>query len=133
MTSRERELNSLQYREPHPVQQVCELPPEAVEGNLFISAYPPFSSWKPQHVSDVERYLQTAPVAAAQVELGIYIHVPFCLERCQFCYYRSYADQSQETVDQYVDAVGIFRAGIDRTGGRGRQRGDAGLRPAVLG
>ncbi len=78
---------------------------EPVVGNLFVSVYPPFSSWKPQSVVEVERFLQTVPSRPDNVPLGLYIHLPFCLERCRFCYYRSFAGQSSETIDKYLDAL----------------------------
>ena len=86
------------------LQPVCA-PPEPAEGNLFVSAYPPFSCWTPQCVSDIDRVLQTATADRHDVPLGMYVHVPFCLQRCQFCYYRSFAEPTPETVDSYVDAL----------------------------
>ncbi len=86
------------------LQSVCE-PPEPVEGNLFVSAYPPFSCWKPDCLSDVDRVLQTAPDEHRDAPLGLYVHIPFCLERCQFCYYRSVANPTSETIDSYLDAL----------------------------
>ena len=37
-------------------QPVCD-PVEPTEGNLFVSAYPPFSCWKPEYVTDIDRML----------------------------------------------------------------------------
>jgi len=37
-------------------------------------------------------------------ELGLYVHIPFCVERCQYCYYLSYDDRPK-LMDQYVDSV----------------------------
>ena len=34
-------------------QPVCD-PVEPTEGNLFVSAYPPFSCWKPECVTDID-------------------------------------------------------------------------------
>jgi oxygen-independent coproporphyrinogen-3 oxidase len=35
----------------------------------------------------------------------LYVHLPFCLQRCQYCYYLSYADKSGEQIDRYLDAL----------------------------
>ena len=85
-------------------QSVCESP-EPTEGNLFVSAYPPFSCWKAECVADVDRALQTAPPDKHEVPLGLYVHIPFCLQRCEFCYYRSFADPASDTIDSYLEAL----------------------------
>jgi oxygen-independent coproporphyrinogen-3 oxidase len=36
--------------------------------------------------------------------LGLYVHIPFCVERCQYCYYLSHDDQSGE-IDSYLEAL----------------------------
>ena len=82
----------------------CELP-EPSDGNLFVSAYPPFSSWKPGRLSCLEKVLLTPPQNGHDVPLGLYVHIPFCLQRCEFCYYRSIANPTSETIDLYVEAV----------------------------
>jgi coproporphyrinogen III oxidase-like Fe-S oxidoreductase len=76
-----------------------------VEGNLFVSAYPPFSRWGSHCLSDLEHVLQTAPTDEQEVPLGLYVHIPFCLQRCQFCYYRSVANPTPETVDSYLAGI----------------------------
>ena len=35
-------------------QPDCD-PVEPTEGNLFVSAYPPFSCWKPEYLTDIDR------------------------------------------------------------------------------
>jgi oxygen-independent coproporphyrinogen-3 oxidase len=83
-------------------QPVCD-PVEPTEGNLFVSAYPPFSCWKSECVTDIDGMLGTA--SQNDVPLGLYVHIPFCLERCHFCYYRSFADPTPKTIDLYLDAL----------------------------
>lgn len=78
---------------------------EPVEGNYFVAAYPPFSCWQEQAASTAERVLNHPNGDAAETPLGLYIHIPFCLERCQYCYYVSYADKSGEQIDAYLDAL----------------------------
>jgi len=86
--------------QPHPIDL-----PEPAEGNLFISAYPPFSCWNDQDKATADRVLQSARTSPSDVPLGLYIHTPFCLERCDYCYYRSFADPKGETVDRYLDTL----------------------------
>jgi len=76
---------------------------EPFVGNYFVSVYPPFSTWTTDDLHHVERVLD-APSHNAN-RLGLYVHVPFCVERCQFCYYLSYADKSPSDFDAYLDAI----------------------------
>lgn len=36
---------------------------------------------------------------------GVYIHTPFCLQKCLYCDFASYAGADTETMEKYVDAV----------------------------
>ncbi|MEK7730346.1 MAG: hypothetical protein AAB363_00660, partial [Planctomycetota bacterium] len=78
--------------------------PEPWFGSYFVSTYPPFSQWSPNDVAHVERAL--AKKAETQdIPLGLYLHIPFCVKRCDFCYYLSYADKTQDQHRAYVDAL----------------------------
>ena len=37
--------------------------------------------------------------------LGIYVHVPFCRSKCQYCDFYSVTDKDTELMDSYLDAV----------------------------
>ncbi len=37
--------------------------------------------------------------------LGIYVHVPFCRSKCQYCDFYSIPDKDETTADAYLDAV----------------------------
>src|SRR6478752_3018871 len=72
-------------------------------GNYFIANYPPFSYWKPQHLSEAEKALNSAPVPGTP--LGLYLHIPFCRKRCKFCYFRVYTDKNADEVETYLSAL----------------------------
>ena len=39
------------------------------------------------------------------VPLGLYLHIPFCRKRCQFCYFRVYTDKNASEVEDYLDVL----------------------------
>jgi oxygen-independent coproporphyrinogen-3 oxidase len=75
---------------------------EPVVGNYFVAAYPPFSVWNPDDVSAFESALSEW---SSTTPLGVYVHVPFCQKKCDYCYYLSYIGQKPEVVDRYIDSV----------------------------
>jgi len=72
-------------------------------GNYFVSNYPPFSYWMDEGLDVVDALLERDP--DPQVPLGLYIHLPFCRKRCDFCYFKVYTDRGAEEVQRYVDAL----------------------------
>ncbi len=72
-------------------------------GNYFVANYPPFSFWKPEFVGHAFDALDHAP--AAGTPLGLYLHIPFCRQRCHFCYFKVYTDQNAAQVQLYVDSA----------------------------
>lgn len=75
---------------------------EPVAGNYFVAVYPPFSAWDPAQVPALHEALERPAPAAP---LGLYVHLPFCQKKCDYCYYLSYIAQPAEVVDRYLDAV----------------------------
>jgi oxygen-independent coproporphyrinogen-3 oxidase len=71
-------------------------------GNYFVSAYPPFSCWTPERVRDFRRALRRPGDDGRP--LGLYVHVPFCIERCSYCYYLSHDDRLGQAAD-YLQAL----------------------------
>ncbi len=83
----------------------CSAPEaEPPDGNYFVSAYPPFSAWTGDQVEAARRVLNTPP-SARDVPLGLYIHLPFCVKRCTYCYYLSFADRTRKDMEAYVDLL----------------------------
>ncbi len=72
-------------------------------GNYFVSNYPPFSFWKPEHRAEAEAALDRPPQPGTP--LGVYLHIPFCRKRCHFCYFRVYTDKDSAAVNAYLGAA----------------------------
>ncbi len=72
-------------------------------GSYFISNYPPYSQWTVDEVPKLHTVLGQEP--AADVPLGMYLHIPFCRKRCKFCYFRVYTQQNADTIKRYVDTL----------------------------
>ena len=84
-----------------PVPATAPVEKQTTVGNYFVSNYPPFSFWKPEHVAEVSAALERAP--AAGTPLGVYLHIPFCRKRCHFCYFRVYTDKDSSAIKAYLD------------------------------
>ncbi|MCY4402569.1 MAG: coproporphyrinogen-III oxidase family protein [Candidatus Poribacteria bacterium] len=72
-------------------------------GSVFVSNYPPYSTWNDDAVPDVHRSLSEKPHPDAT--LGLYMHIPFCRKRCKFCYFRVYTDKNSSEIDTYLNAL----------------------------
>ncbi len=72
-------------------------------GNYFVSNYPPFSVWQSGAGSSALDRL--AKPGNVDTPLGLYIHLPFCRKRCDFCYFRVYTDKNHREIEDYLRAV----------------------------
>jgi oxygen-independent coproporphyrinogen-3 oxidase len=75
---------------------------EPLVGNYFVAAYPPFSCWQPEQVPAL---LDALNGPAAKAALGLYVHVPFCQKKCDYCYYLSFIGRPAQVIDRYVNKV----------------------------
>ena len=57
--------------------------------------YPPFRQWKRSVVGDL----------LTEKPLNIYVHIPFCTQRCAFCYYKTVDLKENPEVEGYVAAL----------------------------
>jgi oxygen-independent coproporphyrinogen III oxidase len=76
---------------------------ETRAGNYFVSNYPPYSFWTPEHAGEAFAALDRPP--APDTSLGVYLHIPFCRKRCHFCYFRVYTDKNSQEIQRYLDAA----------------------------
>jgi oxygen-independent coproporphyrinogen-3 oxidase len=76
---------------------------ETTVGNLFVSNYPPYSFWSPEQVPAALAALDRP--AAPDTVLGLYVHVPFCRKRCDFCYFKVYTQKNSREIERYLDCV----------------------------
>jgi oxygen-independent coproporphyrinogen-3 oxidase len=76
---------------------------ETTVGNYFVANYPPFSFWTAEQVPRALAALEREP--APGVPLGLYVHIPFCRKRCDFCYFKVYTHKSSKDIERYVTAV----------------------------
>ncbi len=72
-------------------------------GNYFVANYPPFSAWSEAGIPAAQAALARPPQAGTP--LGLYVHLPFCRKRCDFCYFKVYTDKNGREVRRYLDAV----------------------------
>lgn len=61
----------------------------------LIPNYPPFRHWKKTAVDEL---LTEKPI-------NIYVHIPFCTQRCAFCYYKTVDLKQRPEVEGYITAL----------------------------
>jgi oxygen-independent coproporphyrinogen III oxidase len=63
----------------------------------FVTNYPPYRYWRPEVA---QHFLEPAP-------LNIYVHSPYCVQRCAYCHYKTTTlGESRKTeLDRYVASL----------------------------
>ncbi|HEX3763197.1 MAG TPA: coproporphyrinogen-III oxidase family protein [Kofleriaceae bacterium] len=63
----------------------------------FVTNYPPYRYWRPEVA---EQFLEAKP-------LNIYLHTPYCIQRCEYCHYKTTTlDENRKAeIDRYVRAL----------------------------
>lgn len=75
---------------------------EPLVGNYFVAVYPPFSCWQGAGLPAVTEAINQQTAGSP---LGIYIHIPFCQKKCNYCYYLSYVGAESSVVEEYLDTL----------------------------
>jgi len=89
-------------------------PREDVPASDFVTAYPPFSCWSEPAV---ENYRTVLDRPARDVPFCLYVHLPFCVKKCEHCYYLKHNEESCERVGDYLDALFVELATYARLPG----------------
>jgi oxygen-independent coproporphyrinogen-3 oxidase len=69
--------------------------PNAETREEFYTNYPSYKYWSVNKSSDL---LSAKPI-------NIYIHIPFCVQICNFCYYKTEKIKSQYDIENYVESL----------------------------
>jgi len=57
----------------------------------------------PTHAPAGER--SPTPLGSAPVEIGLYVHAPFCVHKCGYCDFNSWAETRREPMVQWLEAL----------------------------
>ena len=79
------------------------IPGEPETGNYFVSTYPPFSTWEAEHAAWYREAL--ARPCDDKSGFGLYVHIPYCINRCMFCYYLSYKKKNDGEVQDFYEGL----------------------------
>ena len=71
--------------------QITQLPTR----DEFYTNYPFYKYWKSENNGEL----------STQMGINIYIHIPFCIQICDYCFYMKEVIRSKSAVDDYVEAL----------------------------
>lgn len=88
---------------PVPVWPMCQAHVRELGlGDYFVPSYPPMSAHTEIQGCELQSLL-SQPLSESS--LGLYVHIPFCLNKCDFCNNVSYTGAQDDVVHAYVDAI----------------------------
>jgi oxygen-independent coproporphyrinogen-3 oxidase len=61
----------------------------------FINQYPPLNLLNKQDVNKIWE----------EEDFHLYVHIPYCVKKCEFCYYVSYELRGNQIPDEYMNAL----------------------------
>lgn len=67
--------------------------------------YPPFFVWDENNKNQIEKYFKKMRRACSEFDL--YIHFPYCQEKCAFCRHCSAVPSSEAKYDEYLDYLAL--------------------------
>ena len=67
----------------------------------YMYSYPHKTAYRPLSGVSLKEY---APLLAGKGH-GLYLHIPFCQEKCGYCNLFSVTGQGEESIRQYLDTV----------------------------
>ncbi|WOO34822.1 coproporphyrinogen-III oxidase family protein [Anaerocolumna sp. AGMB13020] len=61
----------------------------------FINQYPPLNLLNKQDIGKIW----------AEEDFHLYVHIPYCIKKCDFCYYVSYENKNGQIPEEYLEAL----------------------------
>lgn len=61
----------------------------------FVSQYPPSNFMTKKEIEDMWN----------PIPINLYVHIPYCVKKCGFCYYKSFPIANSQVPDEYIDAL----------------------------
>lgn len=61
----------------------------------FVSQYPPSNFMTKKEIEDMW----------TPIPINLYVHIPYCVKKCGFCYYKSFPIANSQVPDEYIDAL----------------------------
>ncbi|MGL5823765.1 MAG: coproporphyrinogen-III oxidase family protein [Nocardioides sp.] len=103
-----------QYADEVLTSELAEYLPSAT-GTYLTGTYPPLKAMESIGADEV--------FAMVSTDLNVYVHIPFCLQRCTFCHFAKEIKPGRSRVTAYLDALmSELRLAAARFGGRLRAR-----------
>ncbi len=97
-------------------------PRRTVPASAFVTAYPPVSYWSEAALGEYRAVLDRP---SSDLPFCLYVHLPFCVQKCERCYYLTHDEESCERIEDYLDALFAELATYARLPGLGERELDS--------